>query len=953
MGTRGRREESICSDHDLFSDSLTNLAWREHVRSSAGTDGLEWRLKPIYLSRWDEDFSASRFPRKEIVICAGVIFIFMAAAFATDITKESDFGFGIHFLTYSGELIASVVSGCFVVLLSLPRSRAWFTRYHEGLTMFWIIMVFVTYLQSLFMSDYRLQLFEVRTELEFSNMTHGKPSAFRRNCTESHYEMTLQSWPYFYEPGCLSTMSGAGGSFGFLIVLFMVAPQFHVSPRKAAIGSVIMGLCYATLGLADGWTGGNFVACLALLIATGGLATILCDTELTKARQEFALSKGIVYASTQKRRLLNTIIPPNVLEHMDQSNKAVPISRVTVLFCRVRLTVEDTATFDLMNSLFLALDGLVKNSGMFKYQHVCTGSEIFYIVGCPRMACPYDDSVQALRYPHKETLVSMIRLAADINKTVNSFGRAGQGSAGIQRNGDKAIATAAHWRRQPVAHHTSPVSSSSEILPISVHMGLCSGPVAGIVLGKCRRFYCVYGDTVNVAARMCQLACPGQMMAPAGLYYQQGEQGVEEGKASRGDLDGESGEEESGESAAGVSGNSVEDEMAKLGFTIRRGWKKVKGKGQMQVDEVIFGSLDQVHRGVGVGCGGGVVGFDAPSGPRQSGDECNAVAGATAGEKEAAHADNKVETGWDRRRRRSSILSEAEVSGAVLESGAMGNLLVQQFKEPRHEVDKRWARFRHPSMELQFVKEQIPLERRVLSCAILWHASFALWQMQMIMMPDIPEYWQTFEVEELERRRRIATAALVINVVIITVTGGALLVMLWYEVICESRRTGGLASWLTCACVRKQGSAACSWSSVLFRGGRSCPVKPRVSSLLQSLEGGQRGSGEGLLPTPGRFKACVYGFMALKILNWVLMGFCANTWLARRGVSVLHSTMALYNFGISYSHMGVSFRLQAAMHAISLVAFIISAAGWLSGLSLFQRVGSQVVPKFLNRPHDP
>ncbi len=33
-------------------------------------------------------------------------------------------------------------------------------------------------------------------------------------------------------------------------------------------------------------------------------------------------------------------------------------------------------------------------------------------------------------------------------------------------------------------------------------MGVSCGPAAGAVLGEHRRFYCIYGDTVNLAARM-------------------------------------------------------------------------------------------------------------------------------------------------------------------------------------------------------------------------------------------------------------------------------------------------------------------------------------------------------------------------------------------------------------------------------------------------------------------
>jgi uncharacterized membrane protein len=42
-------------------------------------------------------------------------------------------------------------------------------------------------------------------------------------------------------------------------------------------------------------------------------------------------------------------------------------------------------------------------------------------------------------------------------------------------------------------------------------VGLAHGPAAGAVIGTLRAFYCLYGDTVNTAARMCKSAPPGHI----------------------------------------------------------------------------------------------------------------------------------------------------------------------------------------------------------------------------------------------------------------------------------------------------------------------------------------------------------------------------------------------------------------------------------------------------------
>merc|ERR1719199_1551507 len=53
----------------------------------------------------------------------------------------------------------------------------------------------------------------------------------------------------------------------------------------------------------------------------------------------------------------------------------------------------------------------------------------------------------------------------------------------------------------------------SHSYPLSLRVGISAGSVAGIVLGVCRRFYCVYGPTVNRAARMCHQSPPNKIAA--------------------------------------------------------------------------------------------------------------------------------------------------------------------------------------------------------------------------------------------------------------------------------------------------------------------------------------------------------------------------------------------------------------------------------------------------------
>ena len=98
------------------------------------------------------------------------------------------------------------------------------------------------------------------------------------------------------------------------------------------------------------------------------------------------------------------------------------------------------------------------------------GGSDWYIVACPRAACPFDVEEQAREYPPSYTQ-RMVLLAHEL---------------------------------QGIALRARSCTGS----PLWLKIGLNCGPVAGAVIGLHRAFYCLYGDTVNTAARMCKYALP-------------------------------------------------------------------------------------------------------------------------------------------------------------------------------------------------------------------------------------------------------------------------------------------------------------------------------------------------------------------------------------------------------------------------------------------------------------
>ena len=52
--------------------------------------------------------------------------------------------------------------------------------------------------------------------------------------------------------------------------------------------------------------------------------------------------------------------------------------------------------------------------------------------------------------------------------------------------------------------------------PIRIHVGLATGPVSAGVIGRTKFAYDLWGSTVNVASRLCDLAAPGEVLVDAG-----------------------------------------------------------------------------------------------------------------------------------------------------------------------------------------------------------------------------------------------------------------------------------------------------------------------------------------------------------------------------------------------------------------------------------------------------
>jgi class 3 adenylate cyclase len=122
-----------------------------------------------------------------------------------------------------------------------------------------------------------------------------------------------------------------------------------------------------------------------------------------------------------------------------------------------------------LSPTFCAFDDCVYRHGLYKYQHV--GSD--YIVTCPAIAAPFADEAERQARPSRVSL------------------------------GDK------NTRMAALAAELVRIAEQRQV---AVQIGIHCGGCVGAVLGSLRSFYCIIGDTVNVASRLCHAAEPGHIV---------------------------------------------------------------------------------------------------------------------------------------------------------------------------------------------------------------------------------------------------------------------------------------------------------------------------------------------------------------------------------------------------------------------------------------------------------
>ena len=269
--------------------------------------------------------------------------------------------------------------------------------------------------------------------------------------------------------------------------------------RTALVGTVITVALLMIAGVGTGNSGRHLVFYALLQTSIGCVSAFLCNVNTEYSRMSFDMFKRVKLAAKQSRKLLHTLIPPNVLQRLasrsdDIGILATEIPHYKIMFMSIqdpqrksaadrrrgtRCREDEEEEFNRLHQVYVDFDNAVANSGLFKYQHVGA----FYIVTCSNAAEPFETE--------------------PLHTSPDAEG--GQRPAG----------------REVCSHATAMVRLARQLAGIArqhgfkIRVGMHAGDAAGAVVGKLRSFYCIYGKSINAASRLCQHTDPDQMQCSA------------------------------------------------------------------------------------------------------------------------------------------------------------------------------------------------------------------------------------------------------------------------------------------------------------------------------------------------------------------------------------------------------------------------------------------------------
>jgi class 3 adenylate cyclase len=205
------------------------------------------------------------------------------------------------------------------------------------------------------------------------------------------------------------------------------------------------------------------------LILCGSL--LICRDYEVYRREDLITKQLLVSERLKAEKLLRSMLPAQILEQF-LDNSVVPYSSVaTVGFCSIDLESNYARPSDLMQRLhdtFKRIDGIVNVYSIRGVNKIETVSKT-YLLCAGLLRSDVDDHAAA-----------MIDVCLEISHMISTR-----------------------------------ITAATRV---SIKIGVATGPVVGGIIGENRKFFRVFGDTVNVASRMCSTAAPGNIQLTEGTF---------------------------------------------------------------------------------------------------------------------------------------------------------------------------------------------------------------------------------------------------------------------------------------------------------------------------------------------------------------------------------------------------------------------------------------------------
>ena len=460
-------------------------------RLSVSQEIRELETLPVALSfqkDWEKEFLEAHYHPSILICCCWIGSLHLAvdgmkAVFGS--LDRADGPFIWKLLTWSPYFLCSCISLCIAIIYSSksPQFRKICILYYDHTCVLCLSMWFFAFAAAQAGTEVRRSIFQYQATTHIQWKIDFVGTLPSRACHDSNTSRTwLDGELSLQNVGCNNLVLGGGSVCTYLLDTLM-PPIYNMHPSAALLSTAIHVAILLAAAFAGGTSDSPALFSAVSLIGFAGLSSAyLCAARRAEARSLYAASKHIRELSSRNRRLLCSFIPLDVLTRLEAQPPGASgelvgadVDPALVLFCtlepRQSLRAEPPAPLlRELDRVFADFDAVVARSGLFKYQHVGE----WYIVACPRAAAPFDAVAQAAPAAGAH-VAAMLDLASEL--------------------------------RRIAAGHALPGCG----LPLRLRAGVASGPVAGVVIGAQRRFYCLYGNTVCVSVRpsvcFCLRAC--------------------------------------------------------------------------------------------------------------------------------------------------------------------------------------------------------------------------------------------------------------------------------------------------------------------------------------------------------------------------------------------------------------------------------------------------------------